>query len=72
MLKWGKPLVRVVIDHLVDDRYAAKLLIADSGTITAFVSLVSEAVALAIRFDAPIFVTQGIIDIADQHGSSDA
>ena len=55
-------LERVVIDDLWNTIYYAKLYIQANGEEMEIDSRPSDAIALAVRFDAPIFVADGILD----------
>lgn len=54
-------LVRVLIDDLWSTTYYAKLTIRSGEEEIEIDSRPSDAIALAVRFDAPIFVAEGIL-----------
>ncbi len=53
---------RVVIDDLWNTTYYAKLYVKHAGEEIEVDARPSDAVALAVRFDAPVFVADGILD----------
>ena len=57
---------RVVIDDLWGSTYYAKIYIVAKGEEIEIDSRPSDAIALAIRVDAPIFVVEGILDQVGQ------
>lgn len=61
----GGKVERVNIDDLWNTTYYAKIVITTSSDSTEIDSRPSDAIALAIRFDAPIFVAEGILDSAE-------
>lgn len=58
----GCELVRVVIDDLWSTTYYAKLYLRRGEEEMEIDSRPSDAIALAVRFEAPIYVTEGILD----------
>ncbi len=57
-------LVKVVIHKLVDGVFYSNLIWEKDGVKTAIDSRTSDACALAVRFNAPIFMTETILDKA--------
>jgi uncharacterized protein len=57
---------RVVVDDLWDHVYYAKLFVRQDGLEFEIDSRPSDAIALAVRVDAPIFVADGILEQAGQ------
>jgi bifunctional DNase/RNase len=58
----GAGLARVVIDKLVNNTFHAKLEIkAKDGTVKAVDARPSDSIALAVRFKAPIFVAEEVL-----------
>ncbi len=55
-------LTRVVITEILDNTYYALLYLADGKKEVQVDSRPSDAVAVALRFNAPIFVEEGIIE----------
>lgn len=55
---------RVVIDDLWGSTYYAKIYLVEGGEETEIDSRPSDAIALAVRFNAPIYVADGILDHA--------
>lgn len=62
----GGAVKRVIIDDLMNTTYYAKLYIETREGEIEMDSRPSDAIALALRFDAPIFVTEGILVTADE------
>jgi len=68
----GGRLQRVVIDDLWSGVYYAKLHLAVDGETQTVDARPSDAVALALRFDAPLFVTDAVMAAAaDPQASPD-
>ena len=57
---------RVVIDDLWNSTYYAKIYLSVNGEEMEIDSRPSDAIALAIRMEAPIFVVEGILDQVGQ------
>lgn len=57
---------RVVVDDLWGSTYYAKIFLSQRGEEIEIDSRPSDAIALAIRCDAPVFVAEGILDQASQ------
>jgi bifunctional DNase/RNase len=57
---------RVVIDDLWGNTYYAKIWLQQGDQEMEIDSRPSDAIALAVRFDAPIYVAEGILDRASQ------
>lgn len=55
---------RVVIDDLWNTIYYAKLYLRKGSEELEIDARPSDAIAMAVRFDAPIFVSEGILDAA--------
>lgn len=60
----GATLTRVVISDLVDEVYYARLVLEHQGEIIEIDSRPSDAIALAVRARAPIFVEDFILERA--------
>ncbi len=60
--RFDSNLDRVVIDDLWSTTYYAKLYLRKGEEETEIDSRPSDAIALAVRFDAPIFVADGILE----------
>jgi|APCry1669191674_1035369.scaffolds.fasta_scaffold87341_1 hypothetical protein len=63
MLKTGQELNRVIIDDIWNNVFYAKLYIQSNGEEIAIDARPSDAIALALRFEAPIFVAESILDM---------
>lgn len=57
---------RVVIDDLWNTTYYAKLYIRTDKEEIEIDARPSDAIALSVRFDAPIFVADGILEAGDE------
>lgn len=57
-------LIRVIIDNVREGTFYAKLEIDDDGQVTKIDSRPSDAIALAVRVGAPIFVSEAVMDAA--------
>jgi bifunctional DNase/RNase len=57
-------LEQVFINQLVDGIFYAKLICNHNGNILEIDSRTSDAIAMAIRFESPIFTTSDIMDTA--------
>lgn len=57
--------VRAVIDDLWNSTYYAKIFLRQGGEEMAIDARPSDAVAIAIRYEAPIFASDGILDAVD-------
>ena len=66
----GGRLLKVVVDDFWNDVYFAKLHIAVDSTVVTVDSRPSDAIALALRFGAPLFVQDTILaaESAEQPG----
>lgn len=62
----GARVVSVLIDDLWNDFYYAKIQLKQGKERFEVDSRPSDALALAVRFDVPIFVTERVLEIADQ------
>ncbi|MGK2859492.1 MAG: bifunctional nuclease family protein [Thermoanaerobaculia bacterium] len=56
--------VRVVVNELRDSTFFARIVLSVEGRETEVDSRPSDAIALALRVDAPIFVDQSVLDQA--------
>ena len=60
----GCKLIRVEVCDLRDDTFYAMLTIEQHGVLFDIDSRPSDAIALALRFDAPVFVAEKVMDQA--------
>ncbi|MCS7298760.1 MAG: bifunctional nuclease family protein [Spirochaetia bacterium] len=65
----GSYVEKVVINDIRDNTFYANLYINFQGNIIQIDSRPSDAVAIALRFNAPIYVSQHVMDIASVHRS---
>lgn len=66
MEQLGGTIVRVVIDDLWHDTYYAKIYVRTEEREFVLDSRPSDAIAMAVRTDAPIFVVEGILNQNDR------
>lgn len=64
LVRIGYEVDRVVIDDLVNATFYAKLFLRSGDNEIEIDSRPSDAIALAIRFEAPIFVTRRVLENA--------
>lgn len=57
----GATLVEVIINEVVDERYHARLVLEQNGHHLSVEARTSDAVALAVRFECPIYSFEPII-----------
>jgi bifunctional DNase/RNase len=60
--RFGGKVVRVEVTEIVDNTFYARLFIEKDGETIEMDSRPSDAIALAVRFSAPIFVAEAIMD----------
>ncbi len=60
--RMGVVVSRIVIDDILSTTYYAKIFLAKGDVEDCIDSRPSDAIALAIRYDAPIYVTQAVLD----------
>jgi bifunctional DNase/RNase len=60
----GGQLVRVVVSELRNDTFHARLVVDQDGVLVEVDSRPSDALALAVRVDAPIFVDERVMEVA--------
>lgn len=63
-------LERVVITELKDDTFFAVLRLRQGGEPVLIDARPSDAIALALRFDCPIYVSQEVLELARMSSSS--
>lgn len=63
---------RVVIAELRDDTFYSVVWMVQSGETVAFDARPSDAIALALRCDCPIYVSQSVLEHAKQAGGAAA
>ena len=62
----GGKLVKVVIDDLWNKVYFAKLHLAVSGETITVDARPSDAIAIAVRLEAPLFATDSVMEAANE------
>ena len=69
----GGKLVKIVINDIVDHTFIATIHIAQSGQVVQVDSRPSDAIALGVAFDTPIYVAEHVIDsvLNDQPSTQD-
>jgi len=65
MERLGGKIERIVIDDLWQETYYAKISVATNGEVLDIDSRPSDAIALALRSDAPIYMAESVLDQAD-------
>ena len=55
---------RVIVNELQDQTYFARMVVEHDGKETEIDARPSDSVAMALRFKAPIFVTEGVVQAA--------
>jgi hypothetical protein len=64
----GATLRRIEITHVEDNTYFGELHLERGGTITRIDSRPSDAIAIALRLDAPMFAAESLLVRADDDG----
>ena len=64
IMELGAKVERIVISDLIDDIYYARILMDVDGRHVEIDSRSSDAIALAVRMKAPIFVTDKVMEAA--------
>ena len=65
----GGSVVKVVVDDFWNDVYFAKLHLSVDSTLVAVDSRPSDAVAIALRCGAPLFVQDSVLEAAGRTGA---
>ena len=61
----GHSVVRIIVSDLVENSFYAVIeLVSEAGDILALDARPSDAIALALRTDCPIFVEQKVLDVS--------
>lgn len=60
----GARIERVVVTELRDKTFFAEIIVNAAGTVHSVSARPSDAVALAVRFGAPVFAEEGVLEIA--------
>lgn len=68
----GGRLAKVVIDDLWNKVYFAKLYVSLNGDVVTIDSRPSDAVAIALRTDAPLYATDSVMSAANDPEESEA
>ena len=73
IVEFGLRAKKVVISDLRDNTFYAQIELTDTqGKITVLDARPSDAVALALRLDCPIYVNQKVLDISNASNQIDA
>jgi hypothetical protein len=75
ILELGAKVERIVINDLIEDIFYARILMDVDGRHVEIDSRSSDAIALAVRLKAPIFVAEKVMDsasVALNHGGEEA
>lgn len=62
MTRFGITIEKVIIDDLWSGTFYAKLLLRNGNDVAELDSRPSDAIALAVRFEAPIYVAESILE----------
>jgi bifunctional DNase/RNase len=68
----GATVVRVTVTDLRDRTFYAELELLQAGRTVKVSSRPSDAIALAVRVDAPIYAAEGVLDEAAAPGTEEA
>ena len=60
----GARIERVTVTELRDATFYAEIVVSSAGTVHSVSARPSDAVALAVRFGAPVFAEEGVLDEA--------
>jgi uncharacterized protein len=60
----GARIERVTVTELRDATFYAEIVLSSAGTVHSVSARPSDAVALAVRFGAPVFAEEGVLDEA--------
>jgi hypothetical protein len=60
----GCEMVRIEVSDLIDDTFYARLILDHGGQVLDFDARPSDAICLALRFGAPMFVEEKVMDKA--------
>jgi bifunctional DNase/RNase len=60
----GARIERVVVTELRDATFFAEIIVTMAGTVHSVSSRPSDAVALAVRYGAPVFAEEGVLEVA--------
>jgi bifunctional DNase/RNase len=60
----GVRIERVVVTELRDATFYAEIVLSQAGTVHSVSARPSDAVALAVRYGAPLFAEEGVLDEA--------
>ncbi|MEX2292149.1 MAG: bifunctional nuclease family protein [Acidimicrobiales bacterium] len=60
----GSRIERVVVTELRDATFFAEIILNTAGEVRSVSARPSDAVALAIRYGAPVFAEEGVLDVA--------
>ncbi len=67
----GARIERVTVTELRDATFYAEILLSSAGTVHSVSARPSDAVALAVRFGAPVFAEEGVLDEAGRSPEDD-
>jgi uncharacterized protein len=62
--KLGATVERVVVTELRDATFFAEIILRMAGDVHSVSARPSDAIALAVRFGAPVFAEEGVLDVA--------
>ena len=68
----GATLERVVVTEVRDATFFAEIVLSVAGEVHVVSARPSDAVAIAVRYDAPVFAEEGVLDEAGRVSSNGA
>lgn len=68
----GARIERVTVTELRDATFYAEIVLSSAGSVHSVSARPSDAVALAVRFGAPVFAEEGVLDEAGRVPEEDA
>lgn len=60
----GARIERVVVTELRESTFFAEIIVTMAGTVHSVSARPSDAVALAVRYSAPVFAEEGVLEVA--------
>lgn len=62
----GARIERVVVTELRDSTFFAEIVVTMAGAVHSVSARPSDAVALAVRYSAPVFAEEGVLEVASR------
>lgn len=67
----GAQVQRIVVTELRDQTFFAEIIFTLGGEVHSVSARPSDAVALAVRYGAPVFAEEGVLDVAGRSADED-